>query len=323
MAERKPEFISLMRTIRDVYYAEMGKTVVWITAMSDTFYAYVNQIKNAVVRDVSSVAPIDEFTHGVASVVVDTTSDPSKMQFDFIIPAGLQGPIGQGVTINGSDIYVNIIADATALMGECYVCLDTPVLLPPSGTPNVGDGMTPTIDNPVDENDWMNIGPMQGPAGANGTNGTDGVDGTNGEKWHIVPDIPSGPGDVPGSLIGDFALVSNLDNTVNGNYYELFGSGWIEQGQLKGSKGERGTIWYNGGGVPSDAQGVNQDYYLDTVTNDYYEKSSDTWGSPIGSIAADWDTVTNKPTAFPPVAATDTVTGGITIDFTDGVLTLN
>jgi len=296
MAERKPEFISLMRTIRDVYYKEMGEAVAFIQASSNTFYAYVNQIKNAVIRTVTTVPPVSDIELGVATVVVDTTTDPNKMQFDFGIPAGLRGlkgDTGQGVTVNGSDTYANIILNTSALLGECYISTTVPVLLPPSGTPSVGDGLTPLIDNPQVEADWINIGLMQGPAGDDGddgTNGTNGTNGANGEKWWITPTIPVNIGDIPGSIVGDLALVSTFEGeSTNGAYYELFGSGWISQGVLSGSRGPDGTpgsIWYQGSGVPSDILGINNDFYVDVSGNNYYNKQADTWGAPVGNLDA-------------------------------------
>ncbi len=302
MAERKPEFISLMRTIRDVYYKEMGEAVAYIKEMSDTFTKYVQQITNASVRSTTTVAPIDlgtpTETFGVAVVTVDTVSDPSKMQFDFSIPAGLTGATGatgQGVTISGSDTCANIVLNTSALLGECYISTDIPTCLtslPPSGVAAIGDGLTPVIDSPLVETDWINVGPMRGPAGddgSDGTDGTNGVNGTNGEKWWIVPTAPSYIGDIPGSAIGDFALVSTISQVENGQYYELFGDGWRNAGQLKGNQGDigvPGSVWYNGNGVPSDTLGIDGDYYVDYATNSYYYKDLNTWGSPIGSLDA-------------------------------------
>ena len=39
-----------------------------------------------------------------------------------------------------------------------------------------------------------------------------------------------------------------------------------------GNNGIDGNIWRNGNGVPSNGLGVNDDYYLDDVTSDYYKK---------------------------------------------------
>jgi len=309
MAERKPEFISLMRTIRDVYYKEMGEAVAYIKEMSDTFNRYVTQIRNATVRSTTTVVPTDlgqpTEAFGVAVVTVDTASDPSKMQFDFSIPTGLTGATGatgQGVTISGSDTCADIILLTGALLGECYISTDIPsclTSLPPSGVPAIGDGLTPIIDNPQVETDWINVGPMRGPAGddgTDGTNGTNGIDGENGEKWWIVPLAPSLIGDIPGSAIGDLALVSTTDQVINGEYYELFGDGWHNAGQLKGNQGDEGlpgSTWYNGIGVPSDTLGVDGDYYIDSDSNEYYFKDLNTWGTPIGNLDA--DAVTSVP----------------------------
>ena len=290
---RKPEFISLMRTIRDVYYREMGNTVDWMKQNSNIFWQYVQQIKRAEISQVQNVQPIDDTTHGDAFVTVDTTSDPTRMKFSFGIPEGLKGQkgdTGAGVAIKGSDTYANIILKTDAVLGDCWISTDAPALTPPTGNPAIGDGLVPLNDNPADETEWLNVGQMQGPKGDSGTDGRDGTDGTdgrNGEQWWIVPTPPSGPGDIPGAEIGDLALVTNVNSDINGKYYELFGSGWNEQGQLKGIKGDEGTpgsVWYTGAGIPSDTLGNNSDMYLDTASDNYYQKSGGTWGSPLGNI---------------------------------------
>jgi len=316
--ERKPEFISLMRTIRDVYYKEMGQTVSWMKVTSNVFYAYVQQIKAAKVRNVTTVVPVDDVTLGEASVTVDTTSDPSSMQFDFAIPAGLKGEKGdqgQGVSVLGSDTQANIVLKTDAVLGDCWICTDIPTIVPPSGTPAVGDGLVPLNDNPVDETEWLNVGPMRGPAGNDGLPGQDGVDGNdgiNGERWWSVPQAPSGPGDIPGALVGDFALVTNANPTLNGEYYELFGNGWNHVGNLKGNTGEAGSMWLTGIGAPSDTVGRNEDLYVDTSNNDYYQKENDTWGMPIGNLGATvaWDHITSKP-----VGMTTATLSGTTVTF--------
>ena len=320
MAERKPEFISLMRTIRDVYYKEMGSTVQWMKNYSNIFYAYVQQIKKATVSNVTTVVPVSDTEFGQATVIVDTTTDPSKMQFSFGVPAGLKGQKGDqgaGVSIKGSDTYANIILKTDALLGECWISTDTPAILPPSGTAAIGDGLVPLNDNPADETEWLNVGPMRGPSGSDGQpgqDGTDGVNGRDGEKWFVVPSAPSLPDDIPGAELGDLALVANVNPAINGEFYELYGDGWHHMGNLKGNTGDTGApgaLWYTGAGIPSDALGINGDLYVDTATNNYYQKASNTWGSPIGNLGAtvDWSNITSIPVGMTTVSVSgDTAT---------------
>ena len=43
---------------------------------------------------------------------------------------------------------------------------------------------------------------------------------------------------------------------------------------IQGNPGTDGNVWRNGNGAPSNGLGVNDDYYLDDVTSDYYKKVS-------------------------------------------------
>jgi hypothetical protein len=43
-------------------------------------------------------------------------------------------------------------------------------------------------------------------------------------------------------------------------------------------------VWLNGSGVPSDTLGVDTNFYIDTDTNEYYQKDAGTWGTPIGNL---------------------------------------
>lgn len=52
----------------------------------------------------------------------------------------------------------------------------------------------------------------------------------------------------------------------------------------QGEPGLDGTVWYSGAGAPSDAVGIDDDYYLRLSNGDVYQKDAGTWGDPIGSI---------------------------------------
>jgi len=51
-----------------------------------------------------------------------------------------------------------------------------------------------------------------------------------------------------------------------------------------GQDGADGSMIHNGTTAPSDSLGKNTDLYINTTTNEYYQKSGGTWGSPIGSF---------------------------------------
>jgi len=306
--QRKPEFISLMRTIRDVYYKEMGAAMDWIKSMSITFEEYNSQIRNPGIGNVVTVAPIDDSTFGVADVTLDV-SNPNQMLYSFDIPAGLKGDAGDqgaGVNIVGVDTYANILLKTTAQLGECWISSDVPAIAPPSGVAEIQDGLVPRIANPQVEADWVNVGQLRGPAGSDGTNGQDGSDGlagSNGAKWWTSPQIPTDINEIPGSATNDHCIVSSSNLDINGNYYLLTATEWLYQGVLNGDKGDEGTpgsVWHNGSGVPSDSLGINGDYYLDFVSGVYYYKENDIYsvigsvtpvGNPVGSVVLRMDDI--------------------------------
>ena len=290
--QRKPEFISLMRTIRDVYYKEMGVAMDWIKSMSVTFEQYNSQIRNPGIGNVTTVFPIDDNTFGDATVSLDV-SNPDQMLYSFGVPAGLKGDTGDqgaGVNIVGVDTYANILLKTTSQLGDCWLSSDVPAILPPSGTAQIQDGLVPRIDNPQVEADWLNVGQLRGPSGVDGddgNDGSDGVNGSNGAKWFTSPQIPTDINEIPGSATNDYCIVSSDNLDINGNYYKLTSTAWLYQGVLNGDKGDDGTpgtVWYGGNGVPSDALGVDADYYVDYQTNFYYVKDIDVWGAPVGNL---------------------------------------
>jgi hypothetical protein len=44
-----------------------------------------------------------------------------------------------------------------------------------------------------------------------------------------------------------------------------------------GAAGAPGSVWFNGAGAPSDANGVNGDFYLNTTSGDVSKKVGGTW----------------------------------------------
>jgi len=59
---------------------------------------------------------------------------------------------------------------------------------------------------------------------------------------------------------------------------------WSEFTGTAGTNGTDGSQIYTGTGVPSDALGVNTDFYLDNATGNYYTKAAGTWGSAQGNL---------------------------------------
>lgn len=44
-----------------------------------------------------------------------------------------------------------------------------------------------------------------------------------------------------------------------------------------GTPGAPGTVWFTGATLPGSGVGVDGDYFLNTVTGDYYQKQSGAW----------------------------------------------
>ncbi len=91
-----------------------------------------------------------------------------------------------------------------------------------------------------------------------------------GESWSTPPTVQVN-GAVPGDSFSGWLI------SARGNVFPLI------VGHLKGDTGEEGTNgddgsqWYVGTSVPPDSLGVDDDFYLNTLTNDVYRKSGGTW----------------------------------------------
>ena len=144
---------------------------------------------------------------------------------------------------------------------------------------------------------------VQGPAGVdgangiNGANGTDGTDGLDGTTWRTGSGIPD---DAEGN---DDDLY--LDTNTGDYYVKASGSWGAAAGNLTGPQGVQGSAgvdgangingtdgtdgldgatWRTGSGIPDDAEGNDDDLYLDTNTGDYYVKTAGAWDSPVGNL---------------------------------------
>ncbi len=114
--------------------------------------------------------------------------------------------------------------------------------------------------------------------GGSGGGGTPGTPGTPGSRWY------QGEGEPAGGIgiNGDFYLnVSPITGT--GDLYQKAAGIWTLIGNLRGAQGIQGiqgvgAVIRNGAGVPSDALGVNGDYYINTTAGagkgDLYYKSA-------------------------------------------------
>jgi hypothetical protein len=137
----------------------------------------------------------------------------------------------------------------------------------------------------------------QGPTGATGATGATGIDGST---WYSGSGTPSS---ATGSD-GDYYLETSTDDV----FEKTSGSWGAPIATLSGPTGSTGAMgvpgptgaqgpagatgatgidgstWYSGSSAPSGATGSNGDYYFDTTTDDVYEKTSGSWGSPIANL---------------------------------------
>ncbi len=91
---------------------------------------------------------------------------------------------------------------------------------------------------------WTLQGNLEGPAGADGADGAQGPQGIQG---------PQGDTGATGA------------------------TGATGPAGADGVDGADGATWYNGSGVPASGLGVDDDFYLDNDTGDYYKKIAGTW----------------------------------------------
>lgn len=109
-----------------------------------------------------------------------------------------------------------------------------------------------------------------GPAGAAGTNGIDGATILNGL---------AAPSNAVGRN-GDFFLNTNTNTFYGPKAGGIWPTGFSIVGPAgtAGTNGTNGNSFRSGTGTPSNALGINGDFYLDTATNIVYgPKASGTW----------------------------------------------
>lgn len=125
--------------------------------------------------------------------------------------------------------------------------------------------------------------------GLQGADGEQGDRGIRGSLWHYGEGLPGSGGRGAGAILEDFYV-----NTQGGAVYTLTETGWIDTdfdlpmpGPIgdTGETGPRGATWFNDEGAPVSVPGsVNDDYYVDILTGDIYQKVGGSWGSPIANF---------------------------------------
>lgn len=187
-----------------------------------------------------------------------------------------------------------------------------------SGTGAPGTGLGTNGDYYLDKNTAQLYGPKTAsgwgsPTSLMGATGATGAAGANGSTTLSGNGTPSN------------SLGANGDYYLDKTNYLLYGpktsSGWGIPILLRGADGAQGptgaagkdgSIIYSGNGTPSNAIGVNGDYYLDkTTANLYGPKTTSGWGSALGLKGTNGTNGTNGSTTLSGTGAPSTGIGAI------------
>ncbi|MHA7872712.1 MAG: hypothetical protein ACX939_10210, partial [Hyphococcus sp.] len=134
-----------------------------------------------------------------------------------------------------------------------------------------------------------------------GANGQAYVNLLNGDVYSRADDLwtltgsfkgPQGPADgreiVSGNGVPNDANGEDGDTYLNRDTSDLYakvGGTWLETGDtVRGPKGDTGNGWRGGNGLPSNAEGQNDDHYVDRVTGKVYRKIADVWEDTGASL---------------------------------------
>jgi len=110
--------------------------------------------------------------------------------------------------------------------------------------------------------------------GTSGTSGSNGTNGTNGSTWYSGSTTPTSGTGINGDYYFD-TTTNDVYNKISGNWTAI--ANLTGATGLSGTNGTNGTTWYFGSATPLSGDGVNGDFYLNTNTDDVYNKSSNTW----------------------------------------------
>lgn len=131
---------------------------------------------------------------------------------------------------------------------------------------------------------WQLLADLRGLKGTDGLNGTSIKRAIINEVGHLIitltNDTVIDAGDATGGVDG--IGIKTITTDVSGNLIiTLTDNQVINAGKVKGETGDTGSIILNGNGIPSNSLGRNNDYYINKETDDWYYKSSNSWGNPL------------------------------------------
>jgi hypothetical protein len=165
---------------------------------------------------------------------------------------GPQGPAGTGINILGSFTNVNQLP-STGNPGDGYLI---------NGNLYVWDSQN---------NQYINVGNIQGPTGPQGAQGPAGPQGTAGATGATGPAGPAGQTGATGTQ-GPIGLTGPAGSTGS--------TGPQGPAGANGSNGVDGRTILSGTTNPGGALGSNGDFYINTTTNNIFgPKTSGSWGT--------------------------------------------
>ena len=157
---------------------------------------------------------------------------------------------------------------------------------PSSGLGDNGDYYLDSLTGDVyskQSGSWSVIMNIKGEKGDKGDTGEKGEQGEQGEQGPAGPAGEKGDAGEQGPK-GDTGEQGPIGpQGEKGETGEQGPAGPQGEPGQDGTNGKDGSMWYNGEGAPSELEGVNGDYYLDSLTGDVYNKQSDTW-SKVANI---------------------------------------
>lgn len=211
-------------------------------------------------------------------------------------PKGDKGDTGAGVKPKGTVADQGSLPTSGNTAGDYYVTEDTGTAFSWNGTA------------------WVNLGVVRGPQGIQGLKGDQGDVGPQGVKGDVGATGPQGPqGDIgPGvEIMGKLNSTADLPSTgdlgqgylIDGDFWGWTGSSYENLGRIqgpvgpvgpqgdpgpqgaqgvKGDKGDQGSLWLVFDRDPGPADGRVGDYFLNSLTLQFFRKSNSTTWAPMG-----------------------------------------
>ncbi len=240
----KPEFIGVLRDIRDRMYPEIKiastqmnvmfpQVEIWHTEVEeDRVYveSVADQILNLTIGTVTTVPVNPDGTSGTADVVLD--NELNELSFD--IPTGPRGLIG--------------VTGAVGAQGAQGIKGDTGSTGPKGDTGAQGNTGVDGVQG---------VQGLTGPAGETGATGASGI-GIDIQGTDTVSSIKTKPSTTVGEawIASDTGLDDDGLSVLVSDVLRATGSKWINIGPIKGDKGDIGLTGETGIQGPSGTQGI-------------------------------------------------------------------